>query len=206
MKLYFTRHGESEANIQHVISNWESPFGLTEKGQQQAAALAQTLSEVPLAAMYVSPVKRARETADILSQALGLPYQVTEALREYDCGVLEDRSDSEAWQQHTDIAEDWSLRQNYTRKPEGGESYFDIQNRFLPFVRSIANDPAHQDKNVLFVGHGGLLQLMLPELFDNVDHEFVRSNGIGHTHSIVAETTPSGIRCLQWGAVQFGLE
>jgi broad specificity phosphatase PhoE len=43
-----------------------------------------------------SPVLRARETADILSAAIGIPCQETAALREYDCGILEDKSDEES--------------------------------------------------------------------------------------------------------------
>jgi len=39
--------------------------------------------------MFSSPILRAREIADILSQSLHQPYQVTEALRENDCGILE---------------------------------------------------------------------------------------------------------------------
>ena len=88
MKLYFVRHGESEANTQHVISNRESPFPLTPKGRQQAETLAEKLKGNPFCTMFSSPVLRARETAEILSAALGIPYQVTEALREYDCGIL----------------------------------------------------------------------------------------------------------------------
>lgn len=48
MKLYFVRHGESEANTQHVISNRESPFGLTDLGKQQANTLVYNLRDVPV--------------------------------------------------------------------------------------------------------------------------------------------------------------
>jgi broad specificity phosphatase PhoE len=58
MNLYFVRHGESEANIQHVISNYASPFGLTERGRQQVQVLAERLKDAPLTTMYSSPVLR----------------------------------------------------------------------------------------------------------------------------------------------------
>jgi len=44
MKFYFTCHGQSEANILKIISNRDLPHALTEKGQQQARALAGRLS------------------------------------------------------------------------------------------------------------------------------------------------------------------
>src|SRR5688572_5361833 len=69
MRLYFVRHGESEANTRRVISNRESPFGLMELGRQQANSLADKLKDIPITAIFSSPVLRARKTADILSQA-----------------------------------------------------------------------------------------------------------------------------------------
>src|SRR5438132_5365372 len=92
MRLYFVRHGESEANILRVISNRGYRYGLTARGQQQAVTLAQHLQPVPISDIFSSPLRRAVETADILSRALGKSYHITEALCEYDCGILENKS------------------------------------------------------------------------------------------------------------------
>ena len=200
MKLYFARHGESEANTRHVISNRESPFRLTPQGKGQAITLARNLRDVPFTAIFSSPVRRARETADILSASFGVPYQITEVLREYDCGILEEKSDKESWRVHREIAEDWTLNHNYQRKPEGGECFLDIQNRFLPFIESLKHG---NDEHILLIGHGGLFQLMLPLVLSNIDNDFVRSHGIGHTECVVAEAIPDGFICRQWGDTQF---
>ena len=202
MKLYFVRHGESEANILRVISNRESPFGLTELGKQQALTLADRLKDILFKAIYSSPILRARETAEILSRSFHLRYQVTEALREYDCGILEDKSDGASWKLHTEIAEDWTLHHNHLRKPEGGESYLDIQDRFLPFIEALKRESLNKDEYILLVAHGGLLQLMLPLILTNVDNSFVRTHGIGHTECVVAELGSDGFVCLQWGDSQ----
>jgi broad specificity phosphatase PhoE len=204
MKLYFVRHGESEANTRRVISNRESPFGLTALGKKQVNILAAKLKDVPITAVYSSPVLRARETADILSQSLHQPYQVTEALREYDCGILEEQSDDASWIIHRDIYEDWTLHHNYLRQPEGGECFRDIQNRFLPFIEGLTHDGLHTNHHILFVGHGGLFQLMLPLILTNVDDAFVRSHGIEHTDRVIAEQQFAGLVCLQWGRFKFG--
>ena len=203
MKLYFIRHGESEANIQHVISNRESPFKLTELGRKQANTLAQNLKNIPITAIYSSPVLRARETAEILSRSLHLPYQVTEALREYGCGILEDKSDEEAWKLHSEIAEDWIVNQNYFRKPEGGENFLDIKKRFIPFIENLTDHHLNSQNHILFVSHGGLLQLMLPEILTNIDHDFVRLHGIGHTQCIIAERLMDKLVCQRWGDTHF---
>jgi probable phosphoglycerate mutase len=203
MKLYFVRHGESEANTLHVISNRESSFGLTALGRRQAQALATSLKDVPITAIFSSPILRARETAEILSAALHLTYQVTEALREYDCGILEEKSDEASWQLHREIAADWVWQDNYGRKPEGGESFLDIQNRFLPFVKNLTQDGWQRDDHSLLVGHGGLFHLMLPLILTNVHPSFVESHGLGHTEYILAEVRQNGLACLQWGPISF---
>lgn len=200
MRLYFVRHGESEANTRHVISNRGSPFGLTERGRQQARTLANALKYIPFTALFSSPVLRACQTADILAGSLGWAYQVTEALREYDCGILEERSDEESWRLHRKYYEDWTLRHDFLSKPEGGESFADIRNRFLPFVGSLKHN---NDDHTLLVGHGGLFHLMLPLILANIDNDFVRLQGMDHTECVIAESTEDGFICRQWGDVRF---
>jgi probable phosphoglycerate mutase len=202
MKLYFVRHGESEANTLRVISNRESRYGLTVLGKQQAVILADRLKDIPITAIFSSPILRARETAEILSQAFHLPYQITEALREYDCGILEEKFDIESWKLHSEIAEDWTRNQNHLRKPEGGESYLEIKKRFGPFIESFKQNRLHTDDHILLVGHGGLLQLMLPELLTNIDHAFAKLNGIRYTQCVIAEQKSTELVCLQWGDVK----
>jgi len=200
MKLYFVRHGESEANIRHVISNYGSGFGLTERGKGQVHALAERLNDLPISTMYSSPVLRAMDTADILYQTLGLPYRVHEALREYNCGVLEGKSDEESWRLHHHYYEEWTLHRKYDDKPEGGESFVDIRNRFVPFIESLKRN---DDEDVLLVGHGGIFHLMLPLVLANVDDDYVRTHTIGHAECIVAELQAAGFKCLAWGDAEF---
>ena len=45
--------------------------------------------------------------AQILAAAWGVEYEVVDALREYDCGVLEGRDDDEAWQEHIEVRREW---------------------------------------------------------------------------------------------------
>jgi len=199
MKLYFVRHGESEANTRHVISNRESPFGLTELGKQQARILAENLKNVPFTALYSSPILRARETAEILSLSFHLHYQVTEALREYDCGILEEKSDEESWRLHREFYDSWTLHHHHSNKPEGGECFVDIKNRFLPFINSLERDG---DDHILLIGHGGLFHLMLPLVLANIEDDFVRTHWIGHTECIIGELHADGFVCRQWGDIQ----
>lgn len=199
MKLYFVRHGESEANRLREFSNRGLRHGLTETGKQQARALAQTLQAVPVAAIFSSPLLRARQTAEILAQAHGLAYEATDALREYDCGILEGQSDAASWQQYWQLSEAWLSGQAWDQRLEQGESFRDIQQRFVPFVERIAQTYGPSAEAVVLVGHGGLYRCMLPLVLRNVDFRFSAAHPINHTTPIVAELTPDGLACLAWG-------
>ncbi len=82
MKITFTRHGESQANLLQEFSNRGLKHPLTPAGRQQAAALAEALQGQNVTHLYSSPVLRALETAIILAGRLGGTYEVVEALRE----------------------------------------------------------------------------------------------------------------------------
>ena len=124
-------------------------------------------------------------------------------MREYDCGILEEQADAASWLVHREIHDDWTLHHNYQRQPEGGECFLDIRNRFLPFIKALTDDSLHANHHVLFVGHGGLFQLMLPLLLTNIDNGFVRLHGIKHTDCVIAEQMAAGLACLQWGQFKF---
>jgi broad specificity phosphatase PhoE len=202
MKLYFVRHGESEANLQRIISNRGSQYGLTVQGQRQAATLTHSLKLMPITALYSSPLLRAVETSRILARELNQNIQVTEALREYDCGFLEGKSDEDSWEMHRSIANDWVIHKHWMRKPENGESFIEIQHRFVPFIEQLTGNGVRSEAQIVLIGHGGLFRLMLPCIFANVDHEFAMKHEISHTECIVAEQGPHGLMCVRWGQIE----
>lgn len=202
MKLSFVRHGESEANVLGVISNRGRVHGLTEQGREQAATLAATLRGTQVHALYSSPLLRAVETAEILGQALGLGYEITDALREYDCGEIEGRSDPASWQRHSELAQRWRDEEHWGERIAGGESFFDIQQRFVPFIEQLVQQYRQTQAHIVLVGHGGTYRCMLPLVLTNIDRTFAHQQGIPHTASIVAELRPEGLICTRWGALQ----
>lgn len=67
MQIYLLRHGESEANVQGIISDDPAQvFHLTPMGIAQAEIVAEELGEVPFTHIYVSEHQRTRETAEVL--------------------------------------------------------------------------------------------------------------------------------------------
>jgi phosphohistidine phosphatase len=76
MKLYFLRHAHAHDNADGAMPDQQRP--LTPRGIEQAHAVARLLqaAEVKLARLYSSPLVRARQTAEIAGQALGVAVQV----------------------------------------------------------------------------------------------------------------------------------
>jgi probable phosphoglycerate mutase len=67
--VYFVRHAQSEDNAAPVFQAPDSP--LSETGRRQAQLIARRLSKLPFDALIASPLRRAKETADIIAEALG---------------------------------------------------------------------------------------------------------------------------------------
>ena len=205
MKLYFVRHGESEANVLQVYSNNSHLHPLTEKGRGQAHALAESLQGLPLSKIYYSPVLRATQTAAILASELQLPSEMADALREYDVGVLEGQTYEIGEPIYREVAEAW-IRGEWERRIEGGESFLDIQRRFVPFLESLIGQYSSTIDGIVLVGHGGTYMGMLPLILSNIDIQFALQHGIPYTEKIVAEPREGKLFCLAWGETVFANE
>ena len=198
MKIYFARHGESQANILHEISNRGLRHPLTTRGREQAAVLAGRLQGLPILRIYCSPLLRALETAMMLATRLSLDYEVVDALREFDCGIAEGRSDAGAWKHWQGAVDAWILRRNYEHRIDGGESFHDIQNRFVPFIERLVREYGSTSAHILCVGHGGLYWLMLPLVIRNVSYDLFTQYGIEFTSCFVADYHSEGLYCVEW--------
>ena len=71
--ILLVRHGESTDNVERRLGSLGPGAPLTDRGRAQASALALRLATRDVAAVYVSPLFRARQTAEILAAATGAP-------------------------------------------------------------------------------------------------------------------------------------
>lgn len=200
MRLYFARHGESEANVQRVFSNRLGVHGLTDKGKRQAEQLADHLQDVHFTALYCSPILRAVQTAEIVAKCKGIPYHIEDGLREYDVGILEGRPyDAAALEIYWEITAQWMEGMKWEARIEGGESYNDIRARFMPLISVLERKHQQAGGSFLLISHGGTLRCMLPLLLSNVDHAFALANPIDYTRCIVAQLRRGKWEGLRWG-------
>jgi broad specificity phosphatase PhoE len=197
IQLIFVRHGESVANTLREFSNrgWQHP--LTETGRQQAEILALRLARCGVTRIYTSPLMRTVQTAEILSAALGVPFEIDEALREYDVGESEGSSDPTAWGLYHEVDRAWQ-RGEWDRRMPGGESFNEIRARFIPFIDGLLAQFSSSDEVIVLVGHGGLYRTMLPQVLVNITPQFAREFPLPYSGQVVAEPSAEGWVCVSW--------
>ncbi len=160
--LYLVRHGENTANLTKELSHRRVDYSLTAKGILQAQQTAAQFVGRGIDEIYASPLKRAVETAQIIAQALGLPFSVLEALREVNVGAMEGQPVSQAlWTAHNRIIHAWFSGDSAARFPEG-ESHDELVERFTGCLRPVLQ--RGDGRRILLVGHGGTFLLALPTL------------------------------------------
>lgn len=198
MQLYFARHGESTANLFHIFSNRELDHPLTEKGRAQAVELAQKLSPEEINLLFTSPVPRARQTAALIGESLGIQPEISLALREFDVGEFEGRADDGSWEKFWQLFDQWLVQGDLDARITGGESYLEISARFMPFVEELVRRYSQTDTRILLISHGGIYRLMLPLVLGNVSQIFADTHMLGNTEYVWAEWTEKGLMALEW--------
>lgn len=202
MKIIFARHGESTANTLHVFSNRDAVHPLTEKGKTQAKELSVRLADIPFAKIYSSPVLRAVETIRFICEKNGRGFTITEALREFDVGEFEGRSDAEAWSDFTKLWNDWYLNGKPENKIPGGESLTETRQRAESFLNTLVRDSNINDE-ILCVTHGGILNAVIPGLANPPDYKFVWAHPLKNTDLVIMEWDGAQWKCLQWAETNF---
>ncbi len=153
--ITFLRHGESVGNMENRFQG-HADFPLTEKGRLQARALAERWQAegVLFDRAFSSPLLRARETAEIVCTALGVPIEFDPDWMEMNNGLLAGLSDEEAEQ----VAPRPDFMTPYTRFGRTGESRWEVYLRAGRAVQRILDQPA---RSTLIVAHGGILNMTM---------------------------------------------
>lgn len=160
--LYLVRHGENWANITQEFSYRKVDYSLTAKGVIQAQQTAEFFRDKAIHEIYSSPLKRARETAEIIAQALNLDVTIVELLREINVGALEGQApNAENWAYHDRIIEDWYERRHDSAFRDG-EDYWTLLARTQRGLAQILDGKS--GRNIVVVGHGGMFSFTIKDL------------------------------------------
>jgi probable phosphomutase (TIGR03848 family) len=153
VNLLLIRHGQNDW-VGGRLAGWTPGVHLNDKGQTEAAYLAEQLAKVPLAAIYSSPLERTVETAQPIADAHGLPVQIREGLGEAQYGEWTGKSLKKLRKHKL-----WPVVQVYpsgARFP-GGESMREIQARIVAELDGIRD--AHPGQTIATVSHSDPIKM-----------------------------------------------
>ena len=156
MRLLLARHGQSTWNsVRRFQGTADVP--LSDLGRAQARALGEAVRRYRVARAYVSPLRRAVETAEIALTGTGIPLVPIDDLRELSLGRWEGCTVAEIRAQEGDPYRAW-LRAPVDCPPPEGERLDDVCARMLGVVDEIARAHPNGD-DVLVVAHGGVISV-----------------------------------------------
>ncbi|MBN1329583.1 MAG: histidine phosphatase family protein [Candidatus Heimdallarchaeota archaeon] len=156
MKLYLIKHGESEDNLEKIISG-QNATTLTAVGKEQAKSLGKEFlkSGIHFDGIYSSDLNRAIETTEIICSELGVKdYFLDKRLREKHTGVLTGKYISKLTDIERIIRESASI--NFNEKIPGGESNYQMYIRVKEVFFDIINIYS-KNSTILIIAHGGTL-------------------------------------------------
>ncbi len=172
--IYFARHGEALDNVEDRYGG-SSNDPLTERGGETARQLAEKISHLTPSPkkIYTSSFKRAAETAEIISQTLGLSVIKREDLKERDrYGILTRLTKTEAKNKYPDLVEQV---QDYRQTITGAETYEHYRYRVLKALNEIFQK---ENQDLLIVCHGGTFRIVMWELFGKKDYKEAALNAL----------------------------
>jgi probable phosphoglycerate mutase len=152
-RLYLVRHAQSEGNRGEYDGPDDDP-PLSEVGREQARRLGQRFARQRVDALYSSPMRRTRETAQAIAEATGLTVHTVENLHEVDLGQAQ--RDFDAFSEEEALA----LRERVARRPTwdsfpGSEGSAGARRRIVGALNRVIEECA--GKRVAVVAHGAVI-------------------------------------------------
>jgi probable phosphoglycerate mutase len=153
----FVRHGESTWNAERRVQG-QTDVPLSETGLAQAREAATRIAGKPVGAVFASPLTRARHTAEIINESLGLSMTLIDDLMEARLGVLEG-------QVYAAGLGDWDRG----IAPEGAETQAAFFARAIAGINQALATWERADALPLIVAHGGVFRAVQHHALRNTD-------------------------------------
>ena len=149
------RHGTNDW-VHGRLAGWTPGVHLNTEGREQAAALSQRLGDLPIAAIYTSPLERCVETAQAIAEPRNLALRLNDGLGEVRYGEWQGAELKELYKHEL-----WPGVQHYpsgTRFPHG-ETLGEVQSRALATINGLV--AAHPKQMIALVSHADLIRLVV---------------------------------------------
>ena len=166
-KIYFVRHGETKANKERLLFG-QLDWDLNKEGIKQSKQAALKLSNIKADYIISSPLKRAKNTAGIISKKLKTKKIIIDKdLIEKSEGLWEGKSYWEVRKKDPKGYKQW-LKSPFKNKPPKGESVLDLDKRVKRFYKAVLRK--YSGKNIIVVCHSGPIRLFVLRLLNaNID-------------------------------------
>ncbi len=146
MEILLTRHGQTEWNVLGKVQG-RADIELNKNGIQQAKETGKILEDEKIDLIICSPLKRAKQTAELINKNRHIPIIYDQDVIERDFGEFEGINKKDF-----NFEECWSYKQN--KKYEKAENIKDFFSRVYKFLDKIKEE--YSDKRILIVAHGGI--------------------------------------------------
>lgn len=146
MEIYLTRHGQTEWNVLKKIQG-KVDIELNENGKEQAKQIGEKLKNTKIDLIICSPLKRAKETAEIINSYLNVPIIFDERISERSFGEFEGMNI-----ETFDFNDLWNYTKNCNHNKV--EPLHDLFKRVYQFLDEMKE--TYVCKNILIVAHGGI--------------------------------------------------
>ena len=187
------RHGETPLSLEKRFSG-RGDAALNDRGIAQAEAAAQRLAGAGFDAIVSSPLRRTRQTAEIVAARIGAEVHVDEGFAETDFGEWEGATFGEIGKSWPDALRSWLDDPNIA--PPGGESMVATEKRVVAARQRTIE--TYADAKVLVVTHVTPIKLMLRDALDAPLHSVFRIHIDPASVSVIdwRATGPSVVRLV----------
>ncbi|MFR5602371.1 MAG: histidine phosphatase family protein [Lachnospiraceae bacterium] len=165
MKLYLIRHGQTDWNLQGRIQG-NRDISLNETGREQAQALARGMGSREVSCIFSSRLLRARQTAEAIGAAKGVPVEVIDGLEEVDFGAWEGMTWEEINAAYPEEYAAWRKDPSAVT-PTGGEAREQVEKRCQAAVERLLGRMEALGGDGAVVAHGAILVYILSYLLRN---------------------------------------
>jgi probable phosphoglycerate mutase len=186
--FYLLRHGETEWNAENRFCG-RTDVPLSEAGRRQAKSLAERLKPLPFEALYSSPLKRALETARLISEFVGLQPIPDQRLVELDYGQWEGKTLAEIMKSDPNTFRSWDADPGLVAPP-GGESGLEARRRVVSFLDFLA--ARHPQGHVLVAFHKTVCRLAICHALGMSPSEYRRRLIVSNAALSIIQNWPYG--------------
>lgn len=196
MKLYFIRHGETVWNTQAKLQG-KSDIPLNEKGVALARVTGEALADVPFAAIYSSPLKRALQTAQLVVGDRDVPIVTDRRLEEIGFGIWEGLScHKDHYEIPSDSFQDFFLDPFGYQPPAQGETVRHVCGRTADFLEELIRKMGKEESNVLISCHGCTLRALMNYFYQDYTAGFWRGHVPPNCSVSIVEVKEKGFSIL----------